>query len=59
MLILERKIGESDFITLPTGEVIQIVIVDINLAGSRVKVGIKGPRRINVVRSELLEREDR
>lgn len=47
MLILSRKVGETIWI----GEDVEIVITEVK--GDQVKVGIKAPRSIDVVRGEL------
>lgn len=47
MLILSRKVGEKIWI----GEDIEIVISEVK--GEQVKVGIRAPRSVEVVRGEL------
>lgn len=47
MLVLSRKIGE----TIWVGEDIEIVITEVK--GDQVKLGIKAPRNIDVIRGEL------
>ena len=47
MLILSRKVGETIWI----GENVEIVITEVK--GDQVKVGIRAPRSIDVVRGEL------
>jgi len=47
MLVLSRKAGETIWI----GEDIEIVISEVK--GEQVKIGIKAPRSIDVVRGEL------
>lgn len=47
MLVISRKSGES----LKIAEEIEIVIVSIE--GQRVRVGIKAPKHIKVLRTEL------
>lgn len=49
MLVLGRKKGESIII----GEDIEISIIDIQK--DMVKIGIKAPRQINIVRKEIYE----
>ena len=55
MLILTRRIGETLFFELPTGDRIEVA-VPAN-AGSQVRVGIEAPAEINVVREEVCLRE--
>ncbi|MEL3960240.1 carbon storage regulator CsrA [Lysinibacillus endophyticus] len=47
MLVLSRKVGETIWI----GEDVEIVISEVK--GEQVKVGIRAPRNIDVVRGEL------
>lgn len=47
MLVLSRKAGETIWI----GEDIEIVISEVK--GEQVKIGIKAPRNIDVIRGEL------
>lgn len=47
MLVLSRKVGETIWI----GEDIELVITEIK--GEQVKIGIKAPRSIEVIRGEL------
>lgn len=47
MLVLSRKAGETIWI----GEDIEIVISEVK--GEQVKIGIKAPRSIDVIRGEL------
>lgn len=47
MLVLSRKAGETIWI----GEDIEIVISEVK--GDQVKVGIRAPRNINIIRGEL------
>jgi len=47
MLVLSRKVGETIWI----GEDVEIVISEVK--GEQVKIGIKAPRSIDVVRGEL------
>ncbi|MGE7664288.1 carbon storage regulator CsrA [Ureibacillus composti] len=47
MLVLSRKVGE----TIWVGEDIEIVISEVK--GEQVKIGIRAPRSIEVVRGEL------
>lgn len=51
MLVLSRRVGEA----LIIGDEITVTILDVK--GSQVRVGIKAPREVPVVREELLERD--
>ncbi len=53
MLILTRRIGEK----LLIGDDIEVIILDINR--SQVKIGIKAPRELTVLREELFIRDKR
>nr|WP_106783728.1 carbon storage regulator CsrA [Lysinibacillus timonensis] len=47
MLILSRKVGETIWI----GEEVEIFISEVK--GEQVKIGIRAPRNINIIRGEL------
>lgn len=47
MLVLSRKVGETIWI----GEDVEIVISEVK--GEQVKIGIRAPRSIDIVRGEL------
>ncbi|MGE7917506.1 carbon storage regulator CsrA [Viridibacillus sp. NPDC093762] len=49
MLVLSRKVGETIWI----GEEVEIVISEVK--GDQVKIGIRAPRNIDVIRGELRE----
>lgn len=53
MLILTRRIGEK----LLIGDEIEVVVLDVNR--NQVKVGIKAPRDLTVLREELYIRDKR
>lgn len=53
MLILTRRIGEK----LLIGDEIEVVVLDVNR--NQVKVGIKAPSDITVLREELYIRDKR
>ena len=54
MLILTRRPGESLIIELPTGEQIQVKVLEVK--GNQVRIGTDAPDDIAIVREELLER---
>ncbi|MER2261225.1 MAG: carbon storage regulator CsrA [Psychrobacillus sp.] len=47
MLVLSRKLGETIWI----GEDVEIVITEVK--GEQVKIGIRAPRSIDIIRGEL------
>lgn len=49
MLVLSRRIGEKLFL----GDDIEVMLLEVN--GSQARIGIKAPREINVIRSELAD----
>ena len=49
MLVLTRKTGES----LIIGDNIELQVIEIQ--GDKVKIGIKAPRNVSILRSELKE----
>jgi carbon storage regulator len=51
MLVLSRKQGES----LQIGD--QITITIVRMSGNSVRVAIEAPRDVNIVRTELIERD--
>lgn len=53
MLILTRRIGEKSFI----GDEIEVVVLDVNR--NQVKIGIKAPRELTVLREELFVKDKR
>jgi len=54
MLILTRRPGESLIIELPTGEQIQVKVLEVK--GNQVRIGTDAPDDIAIVREELLDR---
>jgi carbon storage regulator len=52
MLILSRRIGETFILELPTGEQINVVLLEAK--GSRGRIGIDAPPEVHIVREELL-----
>jgi len=54
MLILTRRPGETLIIELPTGEQIQVKVLEVK--GNQVRIGTDAPDDIAIVREELLER---
>ena len=55
MLILTRRVGETLFFELPTGDRIEVAVL--RNKGSQVRVGIEAPAEVNVVREEVRLRE--
>ena len=53
MLILTRRIGEKLF----SGDEIEVVVLDVNR--NQVKIGIKAPRELTVLREELFVKDKR
>lgn len=53
MLILTHRIGEKLFI----GDEIEVVVLDVNR--NQVKIGIKAPRELTVLREELFVKDKR
>lgn len=51
MLVLSRKRDESIVITTPSGDVIEICVVDLN--SRKVRLGIEAPKHITVDRQEV------
>ena len=51
MLVLTRRLGESICITLPTGEQIEVTVLDVK--GRQVRIGTSAPDDIKIVRKEL------
>ena len=47
MLVLSRRVGESIHI----GD--NVVVTVVSVQGSRIKLGVKAPREVSVLRSEL------
>ena len=53
MLILTRRVGEFIIIELPTGERIQVAVLDAK--GNQVRIGTDAPEDIAIIREELLQ----
>ena len=54
MLILTRRPGETLIIELPTGERIEVTVLEVK--GNQVRIGTAAPDEISIVREELLEK---
>jgi carbon storage regulator CsrA len=54
MLVVTGRPGEAIVIELPTGELIEAMVVRVN--GKQVRLGTDTPKHLPVVREELLER---
>jgi carbon storage regulator CsrA len=52
MLILIRRIGETLILELPSGEWIDVILLEVK--GSRGRLGIDAPLDVHIVREELL-----
>ena len=53
MLILTRRPGETLIIELPTGERIEVTVLEVK--GNQVRIGTAAPGEISIVREELLD----
>jgi len=53
MLILTRRPGEKLIIELPTGETIEVAVLEVK--GNQVRIGTDAPDDIAIVREELLK----
>ena len=56
MLILERKTDEAIIITTPSGDTIEINMLD--TSRGRAKIGINAPHDYEILRDELIEEID-
>lgn len=54
MLVLSRKVGEKIILTVE-GETVEITVTEIDRG--KVRIGTIAPKRMPIVRSELLERD--
>jgi len=52
MLILTRRPGEKLIIDLPTGETIEVTVLEVK--GNQIRIGTDAPDDIAIVREELL-----
>jgi carbon storage regulator len=50
MLVLTRRVGE----TIVIGPDIEVTVMAVN--GSQVRIGIKAPKNVNILRTELRDR---
>jgi len=55
-LVVTRRPGETLVIELPTGELIEVMVIGVN--GKQVRLATDAPKHLPVVREELLEREE-
>jgi len=53
MLVFTRRIGEALFIEMPSGEQIEITILDAQ--GHRVRIGAAAPQNVTIVREEAIQ----
>jgi carbon storage regulator len=56
MLFLTRRLGETPIFELPTGETIEVTVLEIN--GSQVRLGTEAPEQVHIIREELLFDEE-
>jgi len=56
MLVFTRRIGEALFIEMPSGEQIEITILDAQ--GHRVRIGAAAPQTVTIFREEAITDED-
>ena len=54
MLILSRRPSETLIIELPTGERIEVTVLEVK--GNQVRIGTDAPDEISILREELLEK---
>ena len=52
MLVFTRRIGEALLIEMPSGEQVEITILDAQ--GHRVRIGAAAPQDVTIVREEAL-----
>ena len=52
MLVFTRRIGEALLIELPSGEQVEITILDAQ--GHRVRIGAAAPHDVTIIREEAL-----
>ena len=53
MLVVTRRPGEAIVIELPTGELIEVVVLSVD--ANQIKLGIDAPDEVLILREELLE----
>ena len=51
MLVLARKVGER----IRIGDDVVLVVLEVNLERRSVRLGVEAPRRVKVLRSELVK----
>ena len=57
MLKLSRRIGETVVLELPTGEQIDVVLLEVK--GSQARLAFDAPLEVRIVREELLYKDQR
>lgn len=55
MLVLSRRVGEQVYITLPTGEVITVMIT--SARDGTIRMGIEAPKNVAIARSNIVNKE--
>lgn len=58
MLILTRNPGQTFFIRTPTGDNLTITCLGVNKRSGQVRIGINAPKEYNIVREELIGRDE-
>ena len=56
MIVLTRRIGEALMIETPSGELVEITILDAQ--GHRVRIGASASKNVKIIREEALERQN-
>jgi carbon storage regulator len=51
MLVLTRRVGEAILLSLPDGQKIRILCVE--MERKKVRIGVEAPKEINIIREEL------
>ena len=53
MLVLTRRPGETLIIELPTGEQVEVTVLNVNR--NQVRIGLDAPEQVQILREELHE----
>ena len=57
MLILTRRLGDSVVIKHPSGDIVVTYLSNQGPTGTEIRVGFDAPKDVNIVRSEILDRD--